>query len=95
MSSLKSHEKSHDETNTGDITSEFIDCGETIKSEIKEEIDSNLDDPISVEPELEAESVDRKETIKLEIKQEIQETEDLKDYLFSERDEIDETKVDD
>ena len=77
-------EKSQDETKTGDITSEFIDCGETIKYEIKQEDDLILDDPISVESELEAESIDCKETIKLEIKQEMQETEDLQDPLSTE-----------
>ena len=81
MCSLKSHEKLQDETNTGDITSEFIDCGETIKNEIKEEVDLYLNDPISVESELEAESIDCKETIKHEIKRETQESEDLQDPL--------------
>jgi len=78
LSSLKSHEKLQHGTSTEYTnTTEFIDCGETIKTEIKQEIDLNLVDPLSVESELEAESSDCKETIKLEIKQEIQETEDL------------------
>ena len=51
--------------------------------------ESNLDDPISVESELEAESIDCKETIKLEIKQEIQETEDLQDPISTEANELD------
>merc|ERR1719369_286782 len=80
-SSCKRHEKTckksssssqNVETNTGDILGEFVDCGEDVKLEIKEEIDSNLDDPISVESELQAESIDCKETMKLEVKQEIQ-----------------------
>jgi len=92
-SSCKRHEKTckksssssqNVETNTGDMLGEFVDCGEDVKLEIKEEIDSDLDDPISVESELEAESIDCKETIKLEVKQEIQETEDLQDNISNE-----------
>ena len=67
-----------------ELEAESIDCKETIKLEIKQETDSNLDDPISVESELEAESIDCKETIKLEVKQEIQETEDLQDNISNE-----------
>merc|ERR1719187_1099491 len=108
-SHLKRHEKTckksssssqNVERNTGDILSEFVDCGEDVKQgdaillqasvqqktdlEIKHEIDFNLDDPISVESELEAESIDCKETIKLEVKQEIQDTEELQDNISNE-----------
>ena len=99
--------------NENALTSElqFVDCGDTIKLEseinssdmkieIKEEVDYNVDDPltietedmadfhesgeISLESEVEAESIDCKETIKLEIKEEIQETEDLQDPISTE-----------
>jgi len=99
--------------NENALTSElqFVDCGDTIKLEsemnpsdmkieIKEEVDYNVYDPltietedmadfhesgeISLESEVEAESIDCKETIKLEIKQEIQETEDLQDPISTE-----------
>ena len=66
---------------------QFVDCGETIKKEIKEESDKEdeiktldfLKSEISedIVECVEAESIDCKETIKLEIKQEIPETEDL------------------
>ena len=70
---------------TGHIPpTQFVDCGEDVKLEIKQEIDSDLNDPISVESHLEAKSSDGKETIKCEIKQEIQETEDLQDPLSTE-----------
>ena len=45
LSSLKSHEKLQHGTSTEYTdTTEFIDCGETIKTEIKQEIDLNLVD---------------------------------------------------
>jgi len=40
-----------------DITDEYVDCGEKLKLEIKEETDPNLEDPIGVESELQIESV--------------------------------------
>ena len=72
-------------------TFDFVDCGETIKLEIKQETDANLNDPIRVESELETESIDCKETIKLEIKDEKQDiisTEDIKQELSSTADQF-------
>ena len=79
---------------------EFVDCGETIKLEIKEENETDdemktLEDPLTiktehcedifgVESELKAESIDRNKAIKLEIKQKIQEAEDIQDPLSTE-----------
>ena len=65
---------------------QFVDCGEDVKLEIKQETDSKFDDPISVESHVEVESSDSKDTIKLEIKHEIQESEDLQDPLSTEWD---------
>ena len=80
---------------TGHIPpTQFVYCGEDIKLEIKGETDSNLDDPIFVESQVEIESSDSKETIKCEIKQEVQEAEELQDPLSTERDSKDEITID-
>ena len=80
--------KQNDSASTSDI--QFIDCGQPIKEEIKEESETEdemnfVDDPLTVKnencDELKTESVDYKETIKLEVKQEIQEIEDVDDPL--------------
>ena len=91
-SGLRYHKKrcngqSSSQQNVNPSTSEiqFVDCLETIKLEMKEENETeveikSLEDPVTVtsEPcdELKVESVDCKETIKFDIKKEIQETDD-------------------
>ena len=66
---------------------QFVDCGETIKLEIKEENETedeikNLEDPLSLMSEHCEDNFGVESELK--IKQEIQETEDLQDPLFTE-----------
>ena len=50
--------------NTRDITAEFIGCEETIKTEIKQEINLYLVDPITIESELGSKSSSSKLNVK-------------------------------
>ena len=68
MSSLNNHETSHDQTKTIDITSEFIDCGKTIKLEIKEEIQEteDLQDSLSTDKPISTNVEDKSLVVKME-----------------------------